>query len=131
LIINGKNLLYLTHPEYRDEPRGNQGPLISGDKIMKTNTLLLLSLGLSICMPLLSVAGCGGNQQAAQKPKETTSAEIQNTIKQSFPNVTAQVSGKTITLSGTVRQPHEVSVVGSAAQGAAPGYQVVNQVRVG
>jgi hypothetical protein len=80
------------------------------------------------------LAGCGSKQPdpAASAPAPTADA-IQRALQQSLPGsrVTAQVSGKTITLSGTVPQSYQTTVAKSQTESLAPGYTIVNNLRAG
>lgn len=97
-------------------------------RITCTTMLLTAALGTAV------LSGCGSRQPppAASRPAPTADS-IQRTLQQSIPGsrVTAQVSGKTITLSGTVPQSYQTTVAQSQTEGLAPGYAVVNNLRAG
>ncbi len=97
-------------------------------RITCTTMLLALALGTAF------LAGCGSSKPdpAASRPAPTADS-IQRTLQQSLPGsrVTAQVSGKTITLNGTVPQTYQTTVAKSQTESLAPGYTVVNNLRAG
>jgi hypothetical protein len=88
----------------------------------------------SILLAATIFAGCGSSQPdpAALTPAPTADS-IQRTLQQSIlgSRVTAQISGKTITLSGTVPQSYQATVAKSQVEGLARGYTIVNNLRPG
>jgi osmotically-inducible protein OsmY len=79
------------------------------------------------------VSGCSSSNTSAST--EVTGPNIEAQIKHAGPmagsNVSVQVSGKTVTLTGTVKDATQQQIAENIAKGIAKDYTVTNQLQTG
>jgi osmotically-inducible protein OsmY len=93
--------------------------------VMRTKHVIAAVLVLTLAM----IAGCSNNQKAAQQVKDT----VDKSLKQvGFKDVTvdADADKKVVTLGGKVKTPEDKDKAGGAAQAAAQGWVVANQISI-